>query len=75
MSTLPHLVTPHLTPRQPFGSLSHGAIIDEAKVLKIDSERGVLFKLGDNVKGLAYVSTCTLSAQIIQIFDIYLFIE
>ncbi len=53
---MPHLLTPDLAPRRPFGDLTVGTMVEEAKVLKADKERGVHFKLGEKLKGLAYVS-------------------
>ncbi len=55
MSTLSHLLRPDLAPPRPFGDLTIGTIVDEAKVIKVDGERGVAFALADKVKGFAHV--------------------
>ena len=56
MTTLPHLLVPDLAPRQPFGDLTIGMILEEAHVTKIDAKRAVFFKLCGKIRGVASVS-------------------
>ena len=56
LTQLPHLVTPDLAPRQPFGTLAVGDVVDEVVVQRVDNRTGVYVKLSERVNGLAYVS-------------------
>ena len=63
---MPHLLTPDVAPKQLFGDLSVGTIIEEAAVLKVDGKRGVAFKLGGKIKGFAFVSVHLIIHKIIK---------
>ena len=61
LTSLTHLVTPDLAPRKPFGDFIKGSIIEEARVFKVDTYRGVYFKVTDQLLAFSYVSYCLIS--------------
>ena len=61
LSCRPHLVTPHLAPRNLFGNLEVGQILREAQVVHADKKHGLVLRVAPKTFARSPVSPTPLS--------------